>query len=94
MQMKREMGEKGQIVVPKDIRENFNMRPGTTIVFEVRDGEVVIKPEKSGEEFLKDFLDVPKLKKPLTAKEIKAGIEEQYEDRLKGLVKTRKQKRG
>lgn len=36
-------------------------------------------PEKTAKEFVNDFTDVPKLKKPLTAKKIKKTTEEQYE---------------
>lgn len=81
MQMRREVGEKGQIVLPKDIREYLNIKPGTRVIFEVRGGEVVIKPEKSGREFVEDFCNVPKLKKRLTVKELKKIYEEQLEER-------------
>lgn len=77
--MKRTVGEKGQIVLPKDVREFIGIKSGSEIVFEIRGREIVIKLEKSGEDFLKDFLDVPKRKKPLTIKEIKKTLEEQYD---------------
>ncbi len=83
MQMKRELGEKGQVVVPKDIRDYFNMQPGTTVVFEVKGNQIVITPEKSGEEFLKDFLDVPKPKKRISWKEMEKTYEEQYQERFR-----------
>lgn len=43
---------------------------GEKVVFEVNN-KVVIRQEQGPEEFLRDFLDVPKIKKPLTTKEIK-----------------------
>ena len=80
MQIKREVGEKGQVVIPKDIRDQMNIKPGSTVIFEIRDsGEVMIKPEKTGKEFVDDFCNtIKKLKKPLTAKEIKKTLEEEY----------------
>lgn len=91
--MRREVGEKGQIVLPKDIREYLNIRPGTTVIFEVRGGEVVIKPEKSGREFVEYFCNTSKkLKKPLTIKELKESIEEQYEERLRKNIKKHSKK--
>lgn len=80
MQMKRTVGEKGQVVLPKDIRDYVGIKPGSQVTFEVRGDEIVIRPQKSGKEFLEDFLNVPKLKKPLTIKDIKKILDEQYEE--------------
>ncbi|MBI4174374.1 MAG: AbrB/MazE/SpoVT family DNA-binding domain-containing protein [Candidatus Aenigmarchaeota archaeon] len=79
MLMRRNVGEKGQVVLPKDVRDYLGIKPGSEVVFELRDREIVIKPRQSGKEFLEDFLNVPKLKKPVTAREIKKTTEEQYE---------------
>lgn len=81
MRMRRTVGEKGQVVLPKDIREYLSIKPGSEVVFEVRDKEVVIRPQKSPEEFVEDFCNVPKhLRKPLDAKKIKKILDEQYEE--------------
>jgi len=83
MIIKREIGEKGQVVIPKDIREMLKLRKGEKVIFEVRDNEVVIKPEQSPEEFLKDFLDVPGKKKKMSSiKEVKKIILEQYDEEI------------
>ena len=79
--MKREVGEKGQVVLPKDIREYLDIKPGSTVVFEVREGEIVIRPEKKGRDFVEDFCSVPKLKKKLTVKDLERIYEEQLEER-------------
>jgi len=42
--MKSKIGPKGQVVIPKEIREMMGIRPGSEVVFEVRGGEVVVKP--------------------------------------------------
>lgn len=80
MIIKREIGEKGQIVIPKDIREHLGLNIGVNIIFEVRDNEVVIKKEEDAETFLKDFLNVPKIKRKIDVKELKKIYEEQYEE--------------
>ncbi|HLC86771.1 MAG TPA: AbrB/MazE/SpoVT family DNA-binding domain-containing protein [Candidatus Nanoarchaeia archaeon] len=79
MIFRREIGEKGQVVIPVDIRRMLKLRTGEKVVFEVKGDEVLIKSELSPEEFLKDFLNVPKLKKKLNAKELKEVIMSQYE---------------
>lgn len=82
MIIKREIGEKGQVVIPKDIRNMLSLRSGEKVIFEVRDQEVFIKPEMDPEEFLRDFLDVPGKQKKGSIKEIKKIIEGQHEEKI------------
>ncbi len=58
----RTVGKKGQITIPKDIREKFGIKEGTKIRFEVRGDEIVIKPEKSGREFVEEWCSIVKNK--------------------------------
>ena len=79
MRIKREVGEKGQVVLPKDIRDHLNIKPGSGVVFEVRGNEVILKPERTGKEFVDYFCATSrKLRKPVSLKTIKKTIEEQY----------------
>lgn len=78
MKIKREIGEKGQIVIPKDIREYFGLELGVTITFEVRDNEIIIKKEKNNSEIVDDFFNTPKIKKKISIKDLKKVYEEQY----------------
>ena len=76
------MSSKGQIVIPQEMRKTLGLKKGNSVLIELRDKEVVIKPEQDPEEFLKDFLNIPeklRSKKPLRIKDIKDMIEEQYE---------------
>jgi AbrB family looped-hinge helix DNA binding protein len=36
MKFERELGEKGQVVIPKDIRDLLGLRSGQKVVFETR----------------------------------------------------------
>ncbi len=38
------VGAKGQVVIPKKIRAMFNIKPGTRVHFEARNGEIVLTP--------------------------------------------------
>ena len=60
MIMKRQLGEKGQVVIPIDIRQMLSLHSGENVVFEVKDEEVKIKKEQNPDEFLRDFLDTMK----------------------------------
>ena len=81
MEMKREVGEKGQIVLPKDIREYLDIKPGSKVSFEIRGQEIVIKPVRTGREFVEYFCNTSKkLRKSLTIKDIKKTLDEQYEE--------------
>lgn len=49
------VGAKGQIVIPKPLRDQVNLHPGDEVEFELRDGEIVLKvvttPVKLGGRF-------------------------------------------
>lgn len=81
MKMRRTVGPKGQIVVPKDAREYLGLKPGTQVIFEVKNRELTIKPELDPEKFVEEFCSVPgkKLKKEIDLKKIyEQQLEEKY----------------
>lgn len=78
MIMRREIGEKGQVVIPRDIRQMLGLKFGGSVVFEIKKDEVVLRQEQNPEEYLRDFLNVPRLKGRLSIKDIKKTIMEQY----------------
>lgn len=79
MRFIREIGEKGQVVIPVDIRQLLGLMPRQRVVFEVQNNEVTIKQENNAEQAMNEFLSLPKLKKPLTLKDLKKIEEESYD---------------
>ncbi len=82
MIIKRQLGERGQLVIPKDIRELLGVRSGEEVVFEVINNEVKIKKEQDAEQLVNDFVNIPKLKKKLSIKDLKKIIYRQYEEEI------------
>ena len=37
--------QKGQVTVPKDVRDALGLRPGMRVMFEVREGEAVLRKQ-------------------------------------------------
>jgi len=49
------MSKKGQIVIPKDIREKFGIKPGDAVIFKVQGNKVIIeKIQEKMSEILKN----------------------------------------
>ncbi len=57
------VGEKGQIVIPKSIRENFNIKKGTRLLISEDREKIIIKPIKINEKHLLMLLSESSLKK-------------------------------
>ncbi|HMF33625.1 MAG TPA: AbrB/MazE/SpoVT family DNA-binding domain-containing protein [Candidatus Lokiarchaeia archaeon] len=59
MIIKRVLGPKGQIVIPRDVRDLLGLKPGSEVILEVTGNEVKIKPAVSNDEFLARFCEMP-----------------------------------
>ena len=80
MILNRTIGEKGQIVIPIDVRKQFNLQKGKKIIIEVTKEEIRIRPEASKEELLEQFFVQARTKgKDITLKELKKIEEESYD---------------
>ena len=77
MIIKRPIGERGQVVIPKDIRKMLNIK--NEVVFEIKNNEVLIKQEQDIESFLDEFFTIARNKKNINLKEIKKSEEEGYD---------------
>lgn len=80
MIIKRNIGEKGQVVIPQDIRELLGLRSGGEVVFEVKGKEVIIKKEEDAKKALERFFTVARTKgKDITLEDIRRIEEESYD---------------
>jgi antitoxin PrlF len=59
---------KGQVTIPKDVRDALNLRQGTQIIFVVQpDGSVLLRPKTKN---LKDMVGMLKAKRHVTVEEM------------------------
>ncbi len=69
--LKTTLGPKGQIVIPKPIRKDLNLKTGDTLILDDKNNTITIKIEDKGEEFVKNLLSiVSDSKKTVPKKEI------------------------
>ncbi|MBS3149717.1 AbrB/MazE/SpoVT family DNA-binding domain-containing protein [Candidatus Woesearchaeota archaeon] len=74
------VGPKGQVVIPKIFRDEYNISPGDKIIFEENSQSLVLK--KPNENIVKVFEEIAK-KVRFKGKIDVHAIEEQYEERWK-----------
>ena len=67
MQYVTTISQKGQIVVPKDIRDQLNIKPSDSLKVTRENKTIIVEPLTSVEEFVGMF----KVREPLTKKDIK-----------------------
>lgn len=79
MIIKRKVGPKGQVVIPKDVRELMGIAPGDEVLIEVDDTGVRIRPgskHDGNDDFLERFFTIPrKLERKI---DIEKQIDEEY----------------
>ena len=81
LQLKRALGPKGQLVLPKDIRQYFNLQTGSEVIFYIENDKIVVQPAINSARYVENFCAIGKNMKKLTMKEIKQLQEEQYAKR-------------
>ncbi|MGD0204025.1 MAG: AbrB/MazE/SpoVT family DNA-binding domain-containing protein [Candidatus Bathyarchaeia archaeon] len=69
---KRNVGPKGQVVIPKQMRDALGLKPGVEIILELRDQEIIIKKPQVRGNYTEYFITTssPKLKKRINIKEL------------------------
>ena len=77
---KKNVGPKGQVVIPKRMRDTLGLKPGVEVILEMRDQEIVIKKPQVRGSYTEYFITTssPKLKKPVNIKQL---ITEEAEER-------------
>ena len=64
LKLKSKIGPKGQVVIPKPIRDQFGLKPGSDVYFRAENKDIIIE-NKSGKEILEELLNrFPKRKMP------------------------------
>lgn len=78
---KRNVGLKGQVVLPKRMREALGLKPGVEVSLELRDQEIVIKKTEVTDNYAEYYIhtSAPKLKKWVNIKEL---TEDEVEERI------------
>jgi AbrB family looped-hinge helix DNA binding protein len=68
----KHLGPKGQVVIPKRMRDTIGIKPGAQVTLEIREDEIVISKPKSKGKYTEYYTStrVSKLKKPVNIKEI------------------------
>ncbi len=81
MKLERTVSQKGQIVIPEDIRRKLGLKPGSDVIFDIQDSTVIMRPKKSPEEIVDEFcnLGVKSKLKNINAKKIKKILNEEYD---------------
>ena len=81
MIIEREIGKKGQVVIPKDIRKLLGLQQGNNrIIFEIEDNEIKLKRKDSSKKILQKFFTIARTEgKDLTIKDLKKIEEESYD---------------
>lgn len=76
------VNEEGQVTIPREIREEFEIREGSVLSFEMREDEIVIRSEKSGKQFVEEWCSIvkPKRKESIDLKKLKEEFYEQVEE--------------
>ena len=75
--MKRKLGTRGQVVIPKEIREKLSLTEGSALNFELTGDTILVRPEPSPEEVVERFLSV-KGKKLRKLADWKSILDEEY----------------
>jgi AbrB family looped-hinge helix DNA binding protein len=68
----KSVGPKGQVVIPKRMREAIGIKPGANIKLELREDEIVISRPSIETNYTEYYSSThaPKLKRPINIKEI------------------------
>jgi AbrB family looped-hinge helix DNA binding protein len=75
------VGQKGQVVLPKELRDVIGIGPGDRVVFDIQNGKVVLTPVPA--RTTSDLLGILRMPKPVNAKEARQDYQNHLVDKLK-----------
>ena len=80
IEFERKVGQKGQVVLPKELRKMSGLKPFSSVYLTIEDKKIIIK--SSSTDSVEQFLSIiPKEKrKRLNVKDIKKWYDEEMED--------------
>lgn len=67
------LSAKGQVTIPKEMRQALNLRPGDQLIYSLVDGEIIVTPKNIDFKDLAGLLGTPP-NGPATLEEIDAGV--------------------
>jgi antitoxin PrlF len=67
------LSAKGQITIPKEMRQALNLRPGDQLIYSLVDGEIIVTPKNIDFKDLAGLLGTPP-NGPATLEEIDAAV--------------------
>jgi|TARA_B100001971_G_C17941597_1_gene407943 AbrB family looped-hinge helix DNA binding protein len=70
------MSERGQIIIPKKVREEVNAETSTTFVVEALDKETIVMKKFDPEAWIKEFREMRKRTAKLSSKQVEDLIHE------------------
>lgn len=85
MKSRMRVGEKGQVVIPKEIREQTGIKEGAEVVVEAKDGTVTIRRASPPTENYVDYFTTTYSKKLDNKVNIRELLEEERVERQKRL---------
>jgi AbrB family looped-hinge helix DNA binding protein len=69
---RKNVGQKGQVVIPKQLRDALGLKPGVEVILELRGDEIVISKPKIEGSYTEYYTttQAPKLKKLVNIKDL------------------------
>jgi len=77
---------RGQVTIPKELREKCGLLPGTPVAFEERDGEIVLRPDDEDDDQAWFWTDEWQEGMKRAEEDIKAGRVSRWYDNVDELV--------